>query len=114
MRNYKCDAMIIGQRLKDARMNGKNGMTQLTFAEEIGVYVSNISKIEQGLRLPSLEILYEYMNHFDVDANRLLGCDETDEYNQKSIDDRLAMLPPEVREYLTSIFREMINRYPLC
>ena len=42
--------MTIGQRLKDARINSKNGMTQLGFAEEIGVCVSNISKTEQGLR----------------------------------------------------------------
>ena len=113
MRNYKCDAMIIGQRLKDVRMNGKNGMTQLNFAEEIGVYVSNISKIEQGVRLPSIEILYEYMNHFDVDANRLLGCDEMNQKKQESIDNRLEMLPLEVREYLTCVIGEMINRYPL-
>ena len=50
MRNYKCDAMAIGQRLKDARLSSKKGMTQLGFAEEIGVCVSNISKTEQGLR----------------------------------------------------------------
>ena len=113
MRDYKCDAMIIGQRLKDTRMSSKNGMTQLNFAEEIGVYVSNISKIEQGVRLPSIEILYEYMNLFDVDANRLIGCDEMNQKKQQSIDGRLAVLPPEVREYLTSLIWEMINRYPL-
>ena len=55
MRNYKCDAMAIGQRLKDARLSSKKGMTQLGFAEEIGVCVSNISKTEQGLRLPTIE-----------------------------------------------------------
>ena len=38
--------MAIGQRLKDARLSSKKGMTQLGFAEEIGVCVSNISKTE--------------------------------------------------------------------
>ena len=66
MRDYKCDAMIIGQRLKDARMSSKKGMTQLNFAEEIGVYVSNISKIEQGVRLPSIEILYGPVSRFST------------------------------------------------
>ena len=112
MRNYKCNAMMIGQRLKEARMNNKTGMTQLNFAEEIGVYVSNISKIEQGLRLPSIEILYEYMNHFDVDANQLLGCDPVNRYEQVSIDNKIAALPNEAREYLTVVILEMINRYP--
>ena len=46
MRNYKCDAMAIGQRLEDARLSSKKGMTQLGFAEEIGVCVSNISNVE--------------------------------------------------------------------
>ncbi|MBR4982933.1 MAG: helix-turn-helix transcriptional regulator [Lachnospiraceae bacterium] len=73
MRNYKCDAMVIGQRLKDARLSSKKGMTQLGFAEEIGVCVSNISKTEQGLRLPTIDLLFEYMNYFDKEANELLG-----------------------------------------
>lgn len=47
MRTYKCDAMTIGQRLKDARLSSKNGMMQLGFAEEIGVCVSNISKTDK-------------------------------------------------------------------
>ena len=53
--------MAIGQRLKDARLSSKKGMTQLGFAEEIGVCVSNISKTEQGLRFPTIDLLFEYI-----------------------------------------------------
>ncbi|MBO5303976.1 MAG: hypothetical protein J6A92_08000 [Lachnospiraceae bacterium] len=35
MRNYKCDPLLMGQRLKDLRRNVKNSMSQLAFAEEI-------------------------------------------------------------------------------
>lgn len=109
MRNYKCDAMAIGQRLKDARLSSKKGMTQLGFAEEIGVCVSNISKTEQGLRLPTIDLLFEYMNYFDKEANELLGTYGDD---QNSIDSHLAKLPPEARQYLHSIFMDMIDKYP--
>ena len=109
MRNYKCDAMAIGQRLKDARLSSKKGMTQLGFAEEIGVCVPNISKTEQGLRLPTIDLLFEYMNYFDKEANELLG---TYGDGQNSIDSRLAKLSPEARQYLHSIFMDMIDKYP--
>ena len=106
MRKYKCDAMAIGQRLKDARLSSKKGMTQLGFAEEIGVCVSNISKTEQGLRLPTIDLLFEYMNYFDKEANELLGSYGD---GQNSIDSRLAKLPPEARQYLHGIFMDMID-----
>jgi len=109
VRNYKCDAMAIGQRLKDARLSSKKGMTQLGFAEEIGVCVSNISKTEQGLRLPTIDLLFEYMNYFDKEANELLGSYGD---GQNSIDSRLAKLPPEARQYLHGIFMDMIDKYP--
>lgn len=49
MRNYICDPLMMGQRLKDLRRDAKNSMSQLEFAEEIGTCLGNISKIEQGL-----------------------------------------------------------------
>ena len=108
MRNYRCDALELGQRLKDARLHARKGMTQLRFAEEIGVCVSNISKVEQGVRMPTLDLLFEYMNYFDKDANELLGVCGA----QNSIDAKLIKLPPEARQYLIRIFAEMIDRYP--
>ena len=35
MRNYKCDPLMMGQRLKELRRNAKNSMSQLAFAEEM-------------------------------------------------------------------------------
>ena len=35
MRNYKCDPLMMGQRLKELRRNAENSMSQLAFAEEI-------------------------------------------------------------------------------
>ena len=113
MKNYKCDPLMMGQRLKDLRRNAKNSMSQLAFAEEIGTCLGNISKIEQGLRFPTMEILYDYMNYFDGDANLLCGCDIEDQNMEDSVDARLEKLPLTVRNYLTAIFIEMIEKYPI-
>ena len=112
MRNYKCDPLMMGQRLKELRRNAKNSMSQLAFAEEIGTCLGNISKIEQGLRFPTMEILYDYMNYFDGDANLLCGCDIENQNREDSIDAKLEKLPPAVRDYLTVIFVEMIEKCP--
>ena len=112
MRNYKCDPLMMGQRLKELRRNAKNSMSQLVFAEEIGTCLGNISKIEQGLRFPTMEILYDYMNYFNGDANLLCGCDIENQNREDSIDARLEKLPPAVRDYLTVIFVEMIEKCP--
>ena len=112
MRNYKGDPLMMGQRLKELRRNAKNSMSQLTFAEEIGTCLGNISKIEQGLRFPTMEILYDYINYFDGDANSLCGCDES-QNREDSIDAKLKKLPPAARNYLTGIFVEMIEKYPI-
>lgn len=48
---------MMGQRLKELRRNAENSMSQLAFAEEIGTCLGNISKIEQGLRFPTMETM---------------------------------------------------------
>lgn len=56
-----------------------------------------------------MDLLFEYMNYFDKEANELLGIYGE---GQNSIDSRLANLPPEARQYLQRIFMEMIDKYP--
>lgn len=112
MRNYECDPVKIGQRLKEVRTKGNRAMTQLGFAEEVGTFVSNISKIEQGQRYPGVELLFDYMNYFEVDANYLLGCETENGAVEKSIDYKLSKLPLEAQKYLKHVFMEMIKNYP--
>lgn len=52
------------------------------------------------------------MNYFDEDANLLCGCDIENQNREDSIDARLEKLPPAVRDYLTVIFVEMIEKCP--
>ena len=52
------------------------------------------------------------MNYFDGDANLLCGCDIENQNREDSIDARLEKLPLAVRDYLTVIFVEMIEKCP--
>ncbi len=61
----------IGQRIKDYRIN-KN-MTQIEFAEAMGVNPKNLSKIENGERGISETMLYNLYQRFsDFDAKEIL------------------------------------------
>lgn len=64
------DRESAGQRIKRERM--KAHMTQRELAEEVGVGVPHISKIEAGRERPSDELLERIANLFDVEADELL------------------------------------------
>ena len=52
----KCDYKAIGRRIAKARQ--RKGLSQDTFADELFVSISHISKIEVGSRMPSIDLLY--------------------------------------------------------
>lgn len=110
MRNYTCDPETIGNNLKRARLNAAKPMTQLDFALEVGLTDSVIGRIERGLRYPTIEILFDYMNKFNVDANVLLGCEPFPEVEAcNSVDARLQELDDKTRMHLYKVFMEMID-----
>lgn len=111
MTKYVCDSLIIGERLKQARRESVNSMSQLDFALEIGVCVTAISKVEQGQRLPRLDMIVDYMNYFDLDVTSLFIEDEN--WQEESIDYRLSKLPAETRKYLKEVFIKMLDDFPM-
>lgn len=111
MTKYVCDSLIIGERLKQARRDSANTMSQLEFSMEIGVCVTMISKVEQGQRLPRLDMIVDYMNYFDLDVTSLFI--ESEEWRDDSIDYRLAKLPAETRKYLKEVFIKMLDDFSM-
>lgn len=110
MRNYTCNPETIGSNLKRARLSAAKSMTQLDFALEVGLTDSVIGRIERGLRYPTIEILFDYMNKFDVDANVLLGCESFPEVEPcDSVDARLQALDDKTKAHLYKVFMEMID-----
>ncbi len=114
MKHYVCDSKKIGENLRCARVDAVHPMTQLEFALEIGYDESAISRIERGVRYPTVEILFEYMNKFQVDANQLLGCEEHSEGTiRESVDARLSKLDMQTQAYLLEVFNKMIDFHML-
>ncbi len=111
MTNYVCDPVELGARLKEARMNTKAEFTQIDFAEEVGITPAVIRRVEQGVQFPKIDLLMDYINFCDVDANYLLGISEEASYG---IDKKLELLSPIARRYLLQVFNEMIDIFPKC
>lgn len=65
--------MIIGTRVKDARM--ELGITQEQLGDKVGVSKVSICGYEQGTRMPSISILPNLADALNVSVDYLLGRD---------------------------------------
>lgn len=61
----------LGKKLKALRKNA--GIKQSELAFKFGLNQSSISKFEKGVLIPSLEILLQYAEYFNVGLDELLG-----------------------------------------
>jgi len=105
MTKYVCDKYQIGRNMSKARMSSKKSQVAASF--DIGRSESTIAKVESGNRLPSIDMLYDYINEYHVDANFLLGI-----CPPNSVDVKLQQLDEKAREYLTKVFIKMIEEFP--
>lgn len=62
---------IIGNTIADLRKS--TGMTQKEFSSVLGVSESSIAHYEQGITVPSADMLLKYANYFDVNIDYLFG-----------------------------------------
>lgn len=62
---------IIGNTIADLRKS--TGMTQREFSSVLGVSESSIAHYEQGITIPSVDMLLKYADYFDVNMDYLLG-----------------------------------------
>lgn len=99
------DRLQIGQKLRDMRKDKKYTVEEL--GDRMGISVSHVNQIERGSRNMSMELLVRFINIFDTDANSILM--DVSELKTDSIDAQLSLLSEETREYLTGVFRYMIN-----
>lgn len=66
----------LGNRIRDRRQ--EMGMSQEKVAEQAGISVNTVSRIEGGQSAMSIEIFIRIVQVLGVDANRLLGVESTD------------------------------------
>lgn len=94
------NAKLIGERIKELRkgkvMKSGNPMTQQELADTIGVSIKTIRGYEQGVRIPSIDILDLFVTFFKTDADFILyGKNHMDEgkldLSQKALVKSLSM-----------------------
>ena len=104
------DGLQVGQVIKDLRM--EKGMSLEDLSEEVCKSESHLMQVEGGSRRMSLELLFSLVDVLDVDANCIL-CIPANKEKETSIDEQLAAMPSEQRAYLTGVFENMIQSYPV-
>lgn len=62
------------ERLKELRL--EHNLTTIQLAKELGVGDSSISRWEKGLRVPSIDNLYNIAVYFGVSADYLIGLED--------------------------------------
>lgn len=62
------------KRLYELRIEMK--LTQVELSKKSGVSASNITKYERGIRLPTVEILVQLAQFFDVSVDYILGLED--------------------------------------
>lgn len=75
----KQELHIIGNRLKELRLNYNEGLTYRELEDKIKISYSRICDLESGQVMPSLNDLYNYQKFFNVSYDYLLGNVESKE-----------------------------------
>lgn len=94
------DQIKIGEFI--ARKRKEQELTQMQFAESVGVSNKTVSKWETGLRMPDVAILQDVCDVLKITVNELLAGEDLSEYSEKEYmkkaEDNVIGLMQEVSE----------------
>lgn len=76
MENYNIDAKALGERIRSLRL--KRNKTQAYFADVLYISPSYLSLIEDGKRIPNLDVLVHISELTNVSLDYLIFGDESD------------------------------------
>lgn len=92
--------MIFGERLK--REREKRNWSQAYLAEKIYVSRQSVSKWENGKNYPSIEVIINLSDLFEITIDELLRSDE--ELTEKVIRDSKQLAYPKWKAFFDSVF----------
>lgn len=92
--------MDFGYQLKKERE--KRGWSQVYLAEKIHVSRQSVSKWETGKNYPSIEVIIDLSDLFDITIDELLRSDE--ELKEKVIQDSKQLAHPKWKTFFDSLF----------
>lgn len=92
--------MIFSERLKQERE--KRGWSQAELAEKIHVSRQSVSKWETGKNYPSIDVIIDLSDLFNITIDELLRSDE--ELKEKVIQDSKQLAYPRWKVFFDSVF----------
>ena len=92
--------MFFSERLKKERE--QRGWSQIYLAEKIHVSRQSVSKWETGKNYPSIEVIIDLSDLFDITIDELLRSDE--ELKEKVIQDSKQLAHPNWKTFFDSLF----------
>lgn len=103
------DFYIIGKRLKNARK--RFNFTQEQLAEEMGVSIAYLSKVETGKIHINLERLSQICNILDVTEGEILNgvSNNSDEYLNSEFSETLRQCTPKQQKLAYSILKVILD-----
>lgn len=103
------DYNVIGERLKQARLNKK--LTQEKLAEKLDVSVAFLSRIERGSSLINLKRLNEICSILDITEGEILNVvsKDSNSYLNKDFSDLLKDCPPEKISLIYKIAKVIVD-----
>lgn len=104
--NYKS---LIGQKIKQLRLSRK--MTQEDFCNEIELEISNLSNIENGKALPSLQTIFKILTVFRIEPNSFFNFINWDEESENplnlELNERIKLLPEDLQLNFLNILKNI-------
>src|SRR5699024_10141453 len=92
--------MVFSERLKKERE--KRSWSQTELAEKIYVSRQSVSKCETGKNYPSIEVIIDLSDLFDITIDELLRSDEA--LTEKVIQDSKQLAHPKWKTFFDSLF----------
>ncbi len=96
----------LGERVKMVRK--QRNMTQVNFAQNLGISQANLSEIEAGKSKPSLDVLLSLVTEFKVDLHWLLLSEEM-LYNKELQKDEFVLV--DAYRQLQDIAKEEVHDF---
>lgn len=108
--NVALDYTIIGERIKQARLNKK--MTQENLAEKMDVSVAFLSRIERGSSFVSLKRLSQICSILGVTEGEIINgtSKSSSNYLNKEFNDLLKSCPPEKLNLIYNIAKVILEK----
>lgn len=102
----KYEGLAVGMKIRQLRKD--KGLSIVELSEKVDKSVSHMNMVELGHHKLSLDMLYDLMNAFNVDANSILDITK-EKQSVVSVDSLLLGLTPSQQEYIAGVVSYMVQ-----